>query len=107
MPMASGKYMTVREASRFLKISVSMVNRLIRQNGIPSYKIGHRRLFDRYELMQWVRNQGDGYRLSSESQIDTLQCLLCSITGGQELSSGDTCQECRWYKLCRNIIDEK
>jgi excisionase family DNA binding protein len=105
--MANEKYMTVRETSKFLKISVSMLNRLIRQNGIPSYKIGHRRLFDRCELIQWVRNQGDGYRLSSESQIDTIQCLLCSITGRQELSSGDTCEECCWYELCRNMIDEK
>jgi excisionase family DNA binding protein len=105
--MANEQYMTVREASKFLKISVSMLNRLIRQNGIPSYKVGHRRLFDRYELIQWVRNQGGGYPLSSESQIDTLQCLLCSITGRQELSSGDTCEECHWHELCRNLLDEK
>ncbi len=54
--MTEEKYLTLKEASRFLKISTSTLNRLIRQNGIPSYKIGHRRLFDKDELIEWVRN---------------------------------------------------
>jgi len=57
MPMAEEKYLTLQETSKFLKISVSTLNRLIRQNGIPSYKVGHRRLFDKDELVKWVRTQ--------------------------------------------------
>jgi len=57
MPMAEEKYLTLQETSKFLKISVSTLNRLIRQNGIPSYKVGDRRLFDKDELVKWVRTQ--------------------------------------------------
>ncbi len=56
--MAEEKYLTVQETSRFLRISVSTLNRLIRDSRIPSYKVGHRRLFDKDELLEWVRSQG-------------------------------------------------
>jgi len=49
------KYLTIREASNFLKISTSILNRWISQNNIPSYKVGDRRLFDRDELIEWVK----------------------------------------------------
>ena len=55
--MAEEKYLTVREASKFLKISISTLNRFIKQEGIPSYKVGRRRLFDKDELVEWVRTQ--------------------------------------------------
>ncbi|MCK4488272.1 MAG: helix-turn-helix domain-containing protein [Desulfobacterales bacterium] len=35
-------------------------HRLIRQNRIPSYKIGARRLFDKDELIEWVKTQRSG-----------------------------------------------
>lgn len=47
----------VRETSKLLRISASTLNRLIRQNGIPSYKVGHHQLFDRDELIGWVRSE--------------------------------------------------
>ena len=55
--MAEEKYLTVREASKFLKISISTLNRFIKQKGIPSYKVGDRRLFEKDELVEWVRTQ--------------------------------------------------
>jgi len=62
--MAEEKYLTFQETSKFLKISISTLNRLVRQNGIPSYKVGRRRLFDKDELVEWVRTQ------RSEFQVD-------------------------------------
>lgn len=56
--MAEQKYLTVRETSRFLRISISTLNRFIRDSRIPSYKVGHRRLFDKDELLEWVKSQG-------------------------------------------------
>lgn len=53
--MAEEKYLTVEETSKFLKISISTLNRLIKHNRIPSYKIGERRLFDKDELVEWVK----------------------------------------------------
>lgn len=63
--MAEGRYLTVRETSKFLKVSISTLNRLIRQKEIPSYKIDHRRLFDKDKLIEWVRAQ------RSDGQINT------------------------------------
>ncbi len=55
--MADEKFLTVKETSEFLRISVSTLNRLIRQHKIPSYKVSYRRLFDKQELVEWVRAQ--------------------------------------------------
>jgi len=54
---AEEKYLTLEQTSKFLKISISTLNRLIRQNRVPSYKVGRRRLFDKDELVEWVRTQ--------------------------------------------------
>ena len=55
--MAEEKYLTLEQTSKFLKISISTLNRFIRQNRVPSYKVGRRRLFDKDELVEWVRTQ--------------------------------------------------
>jgi excisionase family DNA binding protein len=49
------EFLTINEASRFLKISVSTFNRLFRKENIPTYKIGGRRLFEKNELVEWVK----------------------------------------------------
>jgi excisionase family DNA binding protein len=62
--MADEKYLTVKETSEFLRISVSTLNRLVRQHKIPSYRVSYRRLFDKEELVEWVRTQkSDGQGL--------------------------------------------
>jgi excisionase family DNA binding protein len=66
--MAEQKYLTVEETSKLLRISVSTLNRLIRQNGILSYKVGRRRLFDKNELIEWIRSQTSKGQDSSESR---------------------------------------
>jgi excisionase family DNA binding protein len=67
--MVEERFLTVRETSEFLKISVSTLNRLIKQDEIPSHKLGHRRLFDKDELIRWVsRRRSDG-RHSSEYNL--------------------------------------
>jgi excisionase family DNA binding protein len=53
--MRNHKYLTTEEVCKLLKISIATLNRLIKRNEIPSYKVGHRRLFDRDELVEWVR----------------------------------------------------
>ncbi len=63
------RYLTVREASKFLKISISTLNRLINRNKIPSYKVGDRRLFDKDELIEWVRaHKSQKYKDESHGQ---------------------------------------
>jgi len=117
--MAQEKYLTFQETSKFLRISISTLNRLIRQNRVPSYKLGHRRLFDKDELVEWVRTQRSEFQADGcgakevipeaegetvESTIDNCQSLLCMLTGEHELSNGDTCQECQRHELCWELM---
>jgi excisionase family DNA binding protein len=61
--MVEEKFLTTKETSEFLRISTSTLNRLIKQEKIPSHKVGGRRLFDKDELIDWVRSpKGDGHR---------------------------------------------
>lgn len=59
--MVEERYFNVQETAKFLKISISILHRLIKQNMIPSYKVECRRLVDKDELIEWVKTQrGDG-----------------------------------------------
>lgn len=49
------EFLTLKEAAKFLKIGVATLNRFLREEGIPSYKIGGRRLFEKNELVEWVK----------------------------------------------------
>jgi len=48
------EYLTVREVAKYLKISISMINSLIKQEEIPSIKIGKRRLFIKKDVDKWI-----------------------------------------------------
>ncbi len=49
------QFLTLKEAAKFLRIGVLTLNRLIRNEGLPSYKIGGRRLLEKGELIKWVK----------------------------------------------------
>jgi excisionase family DNA binding protein len=53
------KFLTIKETSELLRINISTINRFIKEGKIPSYKVGKRRLFDRDELIEWVKSQKD------------------------------------------------
>ncbi len=53
------KFLNVKETSQFLKLHISTINRLIEAAEIPSYKVRKRRLFDREELVEWVKSHRD------------------------------------------------
>lgn len=61
------KFLTLREASEFLRISVATLNRFMRDEKIPSYKVGGRRLFDQAELIEWVRNHRSSFGDQAEA----------------------------------------
>jgi len=54
------KFLNIKETSQFLKLHTSTINRLIEAAEIPSYKVRKRRLFDREELVEWVKSHRDG-----------------------------------------------
>jgi excisionase family DNA binding protein len=58
MPQESKKveriFYTFREAQEFLNVSHDTVYKLMKQ-GLPSHKIGRKRVFLREELIQWIK----------------------------------------------------
>ena len=52
-------FLTIKEASKLTKLSISLINKLVNEGKIPSLKVGKRRLFDREELIAWMRSQKD------------------------------------------------
>jgi len=58
--MKEKTYLTVREACELIRISRVTLHRMIREGMVPSYKIGGKRLFNRKELIQWVKSQREG-----------------------------------------------
>ncbi|MCK5554021.1 MAG: helix-turn-helix domain-containing protein [Deltaproteobacteria bacterium] len=55
-------YLTVKEACELIRTSRVTLHRMIRKGMVPSYKIGGKRLFNRKELIQWVKSQREGKR---------------------------------------------
>jgi len=49
------EFLTPRKAAKFLQISLSTLNRYLKESDIPSYKVKGRRLFDKVELVAWVK----------------------------------------------------
>ena len=47
-------FLTFQEAQQFLRVSHQTVYNLMKQ-GLPSHKIGRKRVFLREELVQWIK----------------------------------------------------
>lgn len=47
------------KAIKFLKLSRATIDRYIARKAIPNYKVGRLRLFDRDELIKWVKSHRD------------------------------------------------
>lgn len=50
------KFITITDAMELLSLSRPTINRFIYREEIPNYKIGKRRLFERDELIDWVKS---------------------------------------------------
>ena len=48
-------FMTFQEAQEFLRVSHQTIYRLIQKQGLPSHKIGKKRVFLKEELAQWIK----------------------------------------------------
>lgn len=62
------EFLTLKEAANFLRITAATLNRVMRQGKLPSYKIGGRRLFDKAELIEWVRNHRSTFGAPEEDK---------------------------------------
>ncbi len=54
------RILNIAEASKLIKLHISTIKPLIGSGGIPSHKVGGRRLFDREELVvgTWTLDGG-------------------------------------------------
>jgi len=53
------RYLSMNDASEYLSLSKITLHRLIQAGGIPSYKVGKKRLFDKQELDKWMQSKKD------------------------------------------------
>ena len=53
------RFLSVKEVSEFLGISRITINRWVKAGEIPSYKLGKRRVFDKEEVIAWVKSHED------------------------------------------------
>ena len=58
-PEKEKRFLSPTDAAVFLSLSKPSLDRLVRRKEIPSYKIGGRRLFDKEELIEWVKSHRD------------------------------------------------
>ena len=52
-------FLTIQEAAELIRLKTPTIKRLVAMGKIPSYKVSGRRLFDRDELIEWVKSQKD------------------------------------------------
>ena len=55
-PEKEKRFLSPTDAAIFLSLSKPSLDRLVSRKEIPSYKIGGRRLFDKEELVEWVKS---------------------------------------------------
>jgi excisionase family DNA binding protein len=51
------KYIDIEELSELLHISTSTINRWVKKGTVPTYKVGSRRLFDKKEILEWMKEK--------------------------------------------------
>lgn len=61
------EYITLKEAAKFLRIGVATLHRLLKEEAVPTYKIGGRRLFDKSELDDWVKKHKSSFGAQKEN----------------------------------------
>jgi excisionase family DNA binding protein len=63
------KFITITDAMELLSLSRPTINRFIYRDEIPNYKVGKRRLFDRDELIEWVKSHRNGPSVSKKKMV--------------------------------------
>lgn len=61
--LADQEFLTIKQASQFIKYSVSSLYRKISERAIPFHKIGQKRVaFKPGELVEWVKSHRKGHK---------------------------------------------
>ena len=62
------RFLSSADAAIFLGVSRPWIEKLVARKAIPSYKIGKRRLFDKEELVEWVKAHKDPKEVKNSSR---------------------------------------
>ncbi len=54
------KFINIKELSTVVGLGLGTINKYIKEGAIPSYKVGKRRLFDKDEIVEWIKNHKEG-----------------------------------------------
>jgi excisionase family DNA binding protein len=63
------KFMDIEEAAEFTGLSRPTLSWYVERNAIPSHKVGGRRIFDRDDLITWIKSfnsQGVMFRIEEK-----------------------------------------
>ena len=52
-------YIDAREVSQIIKVTQAHVHKMARNKKIPAYKLGGIWRFDKQEILEWVKKQGN------------------------------------------------
>ena len=55
--MSNDSYLTVRELSKWIKISTSKIYTMVGEKQIPHMKVGGKLLFDKEKIKQWMEEK--------------------------------------------------
>ncbi len=50
-------YIDIKELSNLIHISISTINKMIKNKEIDSYKLSNRRLFNKEEILVWMQKK--------------------------------------------------
>jgi len=53
----TNEFITVKELSRWIKISCSKIYALVTEKRIPYNKVGGKLLFDKQKILDWIQEQ--------------------------------------------------
>ncbi len=51
------EYIDIEELSKLIHLSITTINRLVKMNKVPTYKIGKRRLYNKAEILVWMKEK--------------------------------------------------
>lgn len=73
------KWLSTQEVAAQFEIDINTVTRLVREKGLPGYKVGKAYRFDATELDAWVRQQDQPSRPSVETDWVAVQLAKFTV----------------------------
>lgn len=60
IPKIEKKFINIEEVSTLIGLGLGTINKYVKNGVIPSYKVGKRRLYDKDEVILWMKTHKEG-----------------------------------------------